>query len=116
MSILCRPAAIGDVCAARKNEEEQSMKTIASLVMILVLALLLALPAQAQDGGRTFPETGFSLKGDFLSFWDRNGGLAVFGFPLTYELGLPNKDLGRVFTVQYVERQRFELHPENRGT
>jgi hypothetical protein len=85
--------------------------------MILILALLLALPVQAQDdGGRMFPETGFALKGDFLSFWDRNGGLAVFGFPLTYELGLPNKDLGRVFTVQYVERQRFELHPENRGT
>jgi Bacterial protein of unknown function (DUF839) len=92
------------------------MKTIASIVMILVLMLLLALPAQAQDGGRVFPETGFALKADFLRFWERNGGLAVFGFPLTGELGLPNKDLGRVFTVQYVERQRFELHPENRGT
>jgi hypothetical protein len=92
------------------------MKTIASLAMILILALLLAVPARAQDGGRTFPETGFALKSDFLRFWERNGGLAVFGFPLTNELGLPNKDLGRVFTVQYVERQRFELHPENRGT
>src|SRR5262245_23156767 len=92
------------------------MKTAATLVIILVLGPVLALPAQAQDGGRVFPETGFALTGEFLRFWERNGGLPVFGFPLTNELELPNKDLGRVFTVQYVERQRFELHPENRGT
>jgi Alkaline phosphatase PhoX len=92
------------------------VKKLTSAAMIMALALLLALPAQAQDSGRTFPETGRTLKGDFLRFWDRNGGLAVFGFPLTDELPLPNKDLGRPFTVQYVERQRFELHPENQGT
>lgn len=57
-----------------------------------------------------FPETGFTLAGQFKAFWDGSGGLPVFGFPLTAERG----EAGR--TAQYFERQRFELHPENAGT
>ena len=93
------------------------MKTMSSAIVLAILVLGLVVPAQAQDGGeRRFPETGHALTGTFRSFWERNGGLPVFGFPLTDQLVLPNKDLGRPFTTQYVERQRFELHPENRNT
>ena len=58
----------------------------------------------------TFPETGYSLSVRFLSYWRGNGGLSVFGSPIDSE----QQPDGRV--VQWFERQRFELHTENRGT
>ncbi len=65
---------------------------------------------------RYFPETGHSLSYGFKAFWERSGGLPVFGYPLTEEFTEMNADLGRPFTVQYFERQRFEYHPELAGT
>lgn len=62
--------------------------------------------------GCTFVEvTSHNLCGSFAEFWTVNGGLAIFGYPLTEEF--IDAD-GR--TVQYFERARFELHPENAGT
>jgi len=57
-----------------------------------------------------FPETGLTLRGTFKQFWDRSGGVAVFGYPLTQlteRQGIP---------TQYFERQRFEYHASNAGT
>jgi len=48
--------------------------------------------------------------------WEQSGGLPVFGFPLSEEFTEQNPDTGQAYTVQYVERQRFEYHPENTGT
>jgi DMSO/TMAO reductase YedYZ molybdopterin-dependent catalytic subunit len=62
---------------------------------------------RVNTGAQTFPETGHTLSGEFLMFWQQHGGLATFGYPITEEF---DED-GR--TVQYFERQRFELHPEN---
>jgi len=58
----------------------------------------------------TFPETGYSLAGRFLSYWRGNGGLPVFGYPIDSE----QQTDGRV--MQWFERERFELHPEHSGT
>lgn len=55
----------------------------------------------------TFPETGFSLRGVFLSFWNTNGGLPVFGFPID------NARQTNGQPYQWLERNRFEYHPEN---
>jgi peptidoglycan hydrolase-like amidase len=77
---------------------------------ITLLATLPARPALAQQPVRTFPETGFTVGGAFLRFFDRNGGLDIFGFPITPEItegGL---------TVQYFQRARFEYHPAHAGT
>jgi hypothetical protein len=46
----------------------------------------------------------------FAAYWEANGGLANFGYPITE----PFDDMGR--TYQYFERAIFELHPENAGT
>ncbi len=53
--------------------------------------------------------TGFSVCYDFLLFFDRNGGAAQFGQPISAFEFLPD---GRI--VQYFERARFEWHPELR--
>lgn len=64
----------------------------------------------------TFPQTGHSLGGRFLDYWEANGGLAQFGFPLTEPFSEQNADDGKTYTVQYFERQRYEWHPENIAT
>jgi len=62
---------------------------------------------------RFFPETSHYLTGPFEAYWQANGGLAVFGYPLTEEFKERNDDTDANFTVQYFERERFEWHPEN---
>jgi hypothetical protein len=61
-------------------------------------------------------ETGHYLQYAFKAYWDGNGGLPVFGYPLTEEFRELNRDTGEWYTVQFTERQRFEWHPENGGT
>ncbi len=55
-------------------------------------------------------ETGHQICGHFLNYWESNGALPVFGYPLSE----PFTERG--YTVQYFERARFEWHPENQGT
>jgi hypothetical protein len=63
-----------------------------------------------------FPETGHTLGGVFRRYWERYGGLAQFGYPLTQEYAEVNETDGKTYTVQYFERARFEQHPEHAGT
>src|SRR6185436_15713850 len=66
--------------------------------------------------GEFFPTTGHTLRGSFRSFWQANGGLPRFGYPLTEEIVEPDAVNGRPRVVQYFERARFEFFPENAGT
>lgn len=88
------------------------MNRIQSLSLVLVLALALstvapaAAPALANGNWRYFGETGCWVGAEFLTFFDKRGGVDIFGFPIdnaTIEDGL---------TVQYFQRARMELHPE----
>jgi len=47
----------------------------------------------------------------FRNFWLNNGGLAVFGRPLSEQFQEVNQADGNVYWVQYFERQRMEWHP-----
>jgi hypothetical protein len=67
---------------------------------------------EAAPTGSCFAETGYCLAGSFLAYWQANGGLAQFGFPLTPERWEVLED-GKPYVVQYFERARFEHHPEN---
>jgi hypothetical protein len=59
-----------------------------------------------------FRETGHNLSNAFLQYWLSNGGLAVFGYPISEEFAEVNVSDGKTYTVQYFERNRFEWHPE----
>ncbi len=59
-----------------------------------------------------FPQTGHNLANGFLAYWQQNGGLAVFGYPISEEFTETNDADGQQYTVQYFERNRFEWHPE----
>jgi len=79
-----------------------------AVLLALLLTLTVAGPRYAAaQASSCFAETGFCIGGRFAQYWQENGGLAVFGYPLSNEL----TEAGR--TVQYFERQRFELHTEN---
>ena len=63
-----------------------------------------------------FPETGHTLIGAFLRAWSAGGGLGVYGLPLTEEFPERSPTDGKVYTVQYFERTRFEWHRVFAGT
>jgi hypothetical protein len=67
-----------------------------------------------------FDATHHALSYGFKTFWNENGGLQNFGYPLSEEFDEQNQPPpagdGQTHTVQYFERARFEYHPENRGT
>lgn len=88
------------------------MRLILAAAMALPLVVA-ATPASAQTGERCFPETGQCISGRFREYWEGNGGLQVFGFPITAPAEEFNVDLGRTRLTQWFERERFELHPEN---
>lgn len=68
-------------------------------------------PVSWSGKGAYFAETGHNVEGQFLAYWQAHGGLRRFGLPLTeqFQEQLEN---GATYTVQYFERARFELHPE----
>ncbi|HMA34012.1 MAG TPA: hypothetical protein VKY74_05965, partial [Chloroflexia bacterium] len=78
-------------------------KLIAGLAIVLLAGLVAQapLPAGAQTAGRFFPETGYSLQGGFLAFWQAHGGYAVFGPPITPERQVADSN-GRLYTDQYL--------------
>jgi hypothetical protein len=63
-----------------------------------------------------FTETGHTLRFGFRRYWRDNGGLPIFGFPISEEFEEKSQTDGETYVVQYFERNRFEWHPELRGT
>jgi glucose/arabinose dehydrogenase len=82
-------------------------RMIAAVLLIAVSFSAAAAPARAQS----FPETGYRLDGRFARFWAEHGGLPVFGLPISDQA--PERGAEGVFVSQWLERERFESHPEN---
>ncbi|HET7076863.1 MAG TPA: M23 family metallopeptidase [Chloroflexia bacterium] len=60
----------------------------------------------SNPGHRYFAATGHSIQGELLRFWTAQGGVPIFGYPLSEELTEDG------LTVQYFERARLEYHSE----
>jgi len=72
--------------------------------VLLALGLVPAWPVHAQEETiRYFEETGQVIRGPFLAFFEKHGGLTTFGYPLTQVYPEDGHD------VQYFQRARFEL-------
>jgi hypothetical protein len=83
-----------------------------SIGVILALAVVLSglrFAPTAFAAERCFAETGFCIDPEILPYWDANGGLAVYGFPIgaATEVNVDGVTLRR----QYFERHRIEVHP-----
>jgi len=92
------------------------MRTMPRLLpALLTLALVsFATPTLAQSDQRCFPETGQCISGPIRAAWERSGGLAVFGFPITTQAAETVE--GAPLQVQWFERDRLEIQPDGRVT
>lgn len=87
--------------------------TVTLVARMSPLALLgTSLTAYAQDDQRCFSQTNFCISGRIRQFYEQNGDVPVFGYPIGPQ-GPYTSDGGQVVQAQWFERQRIELHPEN---
>ena len=79
-----------------------------NVLMLLALAAggLPTRVARAQ-AERCFPETGYCISGRFRTYWEQNGGLPVFGLPITPARNETNPETGQTRLTQWFERNRF---------
>ncbi|MDQ6693467.1 MAG: PQQ-dependent sugar dehydrogenase [Chloroflexota bacterium] len=63
-----------------------------------------------------FKQTGHSIGAELQTYWQENGGIPVFGYPLSEAFQERSPTDGKTYLVQYFERNRLEYHPENKGT
>lgn len=102
------------------------LRTFAALCIIIMLAQysnhsnVYATTTQdasllLQTDTRYFPETGYQVEGQVLSYWENHGGLMRFGYPLSSELQERSNTNGQIYTVQYFERAELEIHPDNQS-
>lgn len=89
--------------------------------LVWIAALLVALvgnASAAQVGAREqcfrqVPNITACFDDPFVDYWQANGGLPVFGYPITGPNVERNRDLQLDLVTQWTERNRLEIHPEN---
>lgn len=88
-----------------------SLKIALLALFALALALTWSVTSAQRDPGRDFPETGHSVSGDFLKFYESypNAEL-VFGYPISRQFEDKSGETPRL--VQYFQRARLELVAE----
>ncbi|NJP07889.1 MAG: hypothetical protein HC837_20835 [Chloroflexaceae bacterium] len=94
---------------------------IIQLLVLLLGSSLMALSGLSPPGDlraqtdqteeECFAATGFCISGRIAEYWRQNGGLPVFGLPITPQR--PETIEGQTIEVQWFERNRLELHPDN---
>ncbi len=92
------------------------MRYCATLILLMLLWLTNgALPTiQAQDiCFPDQPDITACLNSSFSSYWQSNGGLPVFGYPVSVAQNELNVDLNTQIFSQWTERNRLEAHPQN---
>lgn len=96
-----------------RSQIARRLRQYTALLVCAAVVLVTGLHAavQAQTEYVCFEETGYCITGRIREYWEQNGGLRVFGYPISpqREEAIEN----RVLQVQEFERNRLELHPEN---
>ena len=82
-------------------------------LIIMLMTMIHVQPSFAAEK-QCFP-TGYCIEGRLLEYWQQNGGLPVFGYPIGEAKVEYNRDLNAQFMTQWFERARLELHPENQA-
>src|SRR5688500_2409872 len=87
------------------------------IVALIFTTMLLSLAPQQVDAREICfgdkPEVPACFADPFSGYWESNGGLPVFGYPLNNAQPERNPDLGVSLLTQWTERNRLEAHPEN---
>jgi hypothetical protein len=102
--------------AQRILRRSMRLLMVAVLFVSVLFATFLTPPVIAGTANQYFPQTGQRVSDLFLSYWRANGGLRIFGYPISparYEL---DPGTGKALFIQWFERARFEQHLEWAGT
>src|SRR4051794_2706682 len=106
--------ALPAACCRLAERKDNPMRRFVLLLCLLPFfaAALPGAPASAADSKRLcFAQVPDCIEFRFRTFWSGNGGLPVFGLPLSTD---HNEMVGtEKLKVQYFERFRFEQHKEN---
>jgi len=87
---------------------------VRALLVAFLAAIALVSPVAAQADQRCFAETGQCIAGPIRAYWEQNGGLPVFGFPITPQ-GIGQVE-GRTLQIQWFERDRLEIQADGSVT
>ncbi|MBA3470813.1 MAG: hypothetical protein H0T53_14340 [Herpetosiphonaceae bacterium] len=92
------------------------MRRVLYVLPLLILLTVIIPQRQAEAQQICFqddPEVLRCVADPLSGYWSSNGGLPVFGFPLTEIRPEHNIDLNQAIKTQWLERHRLEVHPEN---
>jgi hypothetical protein len=88
------------------------IRTFVCIIVCILIAWSMVPNNLARAAERCFVETGFCISGRIQEYWEQNGGLPVFGLPIG---PLEQSRIeGTLYSTQRFERNRLELHPENK--
>ncbi len=94
-----------------RREVMRKAKFLKTAIVFLTFAVVIGLVfpqyGLTQQDEEYFEETGHFVSGVFLDYFNKNGRLEIFGYPITE----PFMDQG--VRVQYFQKARMEWHPEN---
>jgi hypothetical protein len=82
------------------------------VLMVAICPRSTGTTALAWSDYRYFPETGHTVLGIFLDYWEENGGLMQQGYPISDQIQEVSDVDGKAYSVQYFERAEFESHRE----
>ncbi|MBN1875142.1 MAG: Ig-like domain-containing protein [Anaerolineae bacterium] len=77
------------------------------ILAILVIGFFPTRIGLAQSEEKFFEETGHKVEGEFLKYFQNQGGLEIFGYPITEAF------IDQGLVVQYFQKARLEWHPDN---
>jgi hypothetical protein len=96
-------------------EPKRAMKySLLVLAALWLSAFQLPPAAPAQSRERCFEAVSYCLTDPLRTYWERHGGLSVFGYPIS-GVRLETAE-GRTLKVQWFERDRLEIQPDGMVT
>ena len=115
---ILRNGAAGALASVRATLPRPAMnlrssRLLAVVALISLSLLSVAAPRPVHAGELCSPVTNQCVGGRFLQYWEENGGLSIFGHPISPAREERNRDTGKTYLTQWFERNRFEYHPEN---
>lgn len=92
----------------------RTMLITTTLVTLAIALTAISTPAASAQEQRCFAETGYCISGPIRGYWDANGGLPIFGYPITDQHQETVE--GRTLQVQWFERDRLEIQADGSVT
>lgn len=94
-----------------------TMRFLCRLTLLILLAFSAAITvyrdSSAQIESRYFPETGKTVRGEFLKKYESvPNPILVFGYPITDDYSAPEGSPASGLRIQYFQRARFDFNPD----